>query len=99
MFIAKAIIVRNLKDCRITFRDKETIAVEVGDGVVHLFHRWFDDSRGSYINGWRDFRRKMLRNKKLTLLACIFYANKYGVQIHSTTRPLQLTGKKIVERD
>lgn len=99
MFVARGIIVRNLKNCKITFKDKETIAVEIGDGVIHYFHRWFDDRRGCYINGWRDFRRKMLRNKKLTLLSCILYANRYGIQIHSTTRPMELHGKKIIERD
>lgn len=99
MFVAKAVIVRNLKNCRIVFKDKETIAVTVGDGVVHYFHRWFREERGNYINGWRDFRRKMLRNKKLTLMACIFYASKYNVDCHSSTRPLSLEGKKIIERN
>lgn len=99
MFVAKAVIVRNLENCRIVFKDKETIAVTVGDGVVHYFHRWFREERGNYINGWRDFRRKMLRNKKLTLMACIFYASKYNVDCHSSTRPLSLEGKKIIERN
>jgi hypothetical protein len=42
----------------------------------------------------------MLRNKNLgTLLECIFYANKFGVQIHRTDREIDLKGRKIIERE
>lgn len=100
MFVAKGIIVRRLDECTIIFKDKETIAVQVvGDPhhVTYLFHRWFAPL-GSYTGGWRDFRRKMLRNKQLDLLSCIFYAQKYDIQIHRTTRTIKLNGK-IIERE
>lgn len=100
MFVAKGTIVRRLGAVTIAFKDKETIAVQVvGEkhGITYLFHRWFAPL-GSYTGGWRDFRRKMLRNKNLDLLSCIFYAQKYDVQIWRTTRPLKLDGK-IIERE
>jgi hypothetical protein len=100
MFVAKGIIVRRLERITIIFKDNETIAVKVkGDewGGTYLFHRWFAPL-GSYTGGWRDFRRKMLRNKQLDLLSCIFYAQKYDVQIHRTTRKIELKGK-IIERE
>ncbi len=100
MFVANGVIVRHLGSITIAFKDKETIAVKVvGDkhNITYLFHRWFAPL-GSYTGGWRDFRRKMLRNKNLDLLSCIFYAQKYDIQIHRTTRDIKLNGK-IIERE
>lgn len=100
MFVAKGIIKRDLKSITIYFKDRETIAVQVKDdpfNITYLFHRWFAPL-GSYTGGWRDFRRKMLRNKQLDLLGCLFYAKKYDIQLWRTTRPLELKGK-IIERE
>ena len=98
-FQAEGVIVRQVGDCRIIFKDKETVVVQPGDGHNYCFHRWFAP-KGSYGLYWADFRRVMLRNKNLgTLLECIFYANKFGVQIHRTDRPVNLEGRKIIERE
>lgn len=99
MFVAKGVIVRRLSNCTIIFRDKETIVVQQpNDNGSYMFHRWFAPL-GSYTGGWRDFRRKLLRNKNLDLLSVIFYAQRFDVQIHRTTRPLDLKGRKIIERE
>lgn len=98
-FKAQGVIVRTVGECRIIFKDKESIVVQPNDGHNYYFHRWFAP-KGSYGKYWGDFRRVMLRNKNLgTLLECIFYANKFGVQIHRTDREIDLKGRKIIERE
>jgi hypothetical protein len=54
-FKAEGVIVRQVGDCRIIFKDRESIVVQPGDGHNYYFHRWFAP-KGSYGEYWADFR-------------------------------------------
>lgn len=96
-FKAEATIVRELGEITIIFYDSQSIYVfdKTGHGVI--FHRWFAP-RGSYGTYWRDFRRRMLRRKNLTMVRCHEIAAEYDIQsVCATYRP-KLDGRKIVFR-
>lgn len=110
-FKAEGVIVRELEQLTIIFWDRESIWVVTKDGQRVIFHRWFAP-RGSYCGRgdsrvrWRDFRRKMLRNRhpyglrsqSLSLIDCCKLANECGVLIKSTDRELKLEGRKVIYR-
>lgn len=94
-FRADAILVRKLEHLTIIFYDSYTIYVYPDNGNIgSIFNRW-DASRGSYVNGWKDFRRRLLRKKNLTVANCYEMAIKYGVVGNGTLRKLDLSGKKV----
>lgn len=92
---AEATIVRELDSgLTIIFNDRESIYVydERGDG--HIFHRWYAP-RGSYGDYWRDFRRKMLRNKFTNILQIYELAARFNVLASHTRRKLDLSKRKV----
>lgn len=97
-FKAKGTIVRELPEVTVIFWDWKSIYVYDNRGRGVIFHRWFAP-RGSYTGYWRDFRRKMLLNKRLDLLRCYEIAARFDVQSIRTHRRLDLSGRKVIKRD
>lgn len=97
-FKADKIIVRLLSEVAITFYDKETIYVfPKGCGNGTIFHRWFAP-RGSYGNGWSQFRRQLLRQRHLDLARCHELADRYGILYVGTDKPPKLNPEDIKYR-
>jgi hypothetical protein len=93
-FRADAVLVRDLKEVTVIFWDCRSIYVydkKTGYGIV--FNRWFDEW-GSYTAYWKDFRRKMLRWKNLSLLKCCELAARYDIVVNRTHRKLDLSKVK-----
>lgn len=98
-FKADKIIVRRLPEVVITFYDKETIySFPRGFANGTIFHRWFAP-RGSYSNGWSQFRRQLLRQRHLDMARCHELADKYGILYVGTDRPPKLKLEDIKYRD
>lgn len=94
---SKCVWVREIEGGRVVFKDRETIWLINDEGANIVFHRWWAP-RGSYAP-WREFRRKLWRNKNLTADTCIFYAVKFGVTHFSTLRePRKKEGEKWTKR-
>lgn len=97
-FKAEGTIVRRLDRITIIFWSKESIYVyENGADAGVIFNRWFTQRR-SY-EYWRDFRRKMLRYKNLSVVQCCEIAATYDISVVSTRRKLSLSGRKIIYRE
>lgn len=97
-FQAEETIVRELRDIEIVFWDSQSIYVyERRSGRWVIFHRWFAP-RGSYGEYWGDFRRKMLRYRGLDMAGCRRLAERYGVEVAGTDRPVKLEGRKVIYR-
>ncbi len=98
-FRAEAITIRELESVHIVFKDKETIWVLPKNSSTNIiFHRWWAP-RGSYTDGWQDFRRKMFRNKQIDLLTCYRLAAKHHIQSVGTQRTPHLEGKIIIRKE
>lgn len=94
-FKAEKMVVRKLNGIEIVFWDGWTIYVRESDCQRWtIFHRWFAE-RGSYSNGWQDFRRELMSQKRLTYLHCFEMAAKYGIASTTTDRELKFEGKEI----
>lgn len=77
-FRAEKVIVRDINNIRIVFYDKESIYVKDANGRWTVFHRWLAP-RGSYNNGWRQFRHLLLYEKKLDINHCYRLAFRYDI--------------------
>lgn len=98
-FEAEAVLIRRLADLTITFYSSDTIYVATrASKTFTVFHKWFAP-RGSYNGAWRDFRRQLLRQKRLTLVHCYELAERYGILYTCTARAPKLDQKKIKFRD
>lgn len=95
---AEKIIVRRLPEVEIIFLDKQTICVYPNQGSGTQFHRWFAEL-GSYENGWKQFRDKMMRNKNLTYLKCFEIAAEYGIANVSARGHPELSDEEIEVRE
>lgn len=97
-FRADAVIIRKVNDVRIVFYNKESIYVQnQTDGKWTVFHRWFAP-RGSYNNGWRQFRHLLLYEKKITHTHCYHLAFRWDILSQITTKVPDLSKFKIQER-
>lgn len=86
---AEAVIVRELPEITIVFLNSESIyAFPKDGGRGSVFHKWWAPL-GFYTAEWGDFRRKMLRNKNLTIRDCYRLANRHEVVAQSTGRSLE----------
>lgn len=93
-FRAEAITIRELESVTIIFKDHETIWVLPKNSTTNIiFHRWWSP-RGSYTDGWQDFRRKMFRNKQIDLMTCYRLAAKHHIQSVGTQRQPHLDESK-----
>ena len=97
-FKAQGTIVRELPEVTVIFWDWKSIYVYDYRGRGVIFHRWFAP-RGSYTGYWRDFRREMLRKKRLSLLKCYELAAQFDVQSIRTDRRLDLSKRRIIYRE
>lgn len=85
-FRATSITIREFDTLTIIFKDKETIWILPNNASTNIvFNRWFAP-RGSYSAGWQDFRRKLFRNKRVSLEYCYKIAKKHQIQSMGTTR-------------
>lgn len=97
-FRAEGIIVRKLEKVEIIFYDSHSIYVYGRNNPTGvIFHRWYAPL-GSYTDGWQDFRRKLLRYKKLDLNKCFELSHQHSVQSSGTGSRLDLKGKKVIYR-
>ena len=98
-FKAEHITIRRVNGLEIVFRDRSSIYVRhEQDRGYTVFHRWYAQL-GSYSGGWGQFRQKLWRDKKLSLLKCFEIAAQYGIQSLHTDRELKLEGEKVVYRE
>lgn len=93
------IVIRKLENVTIIFYDARTIYVFPTKGFGSIFHRWFYIERGSYINGWKDFRRLLMREKNLTLLHCHELAGIHNIASISTNRWPDLKEDEVCFKD
>lgn len=94
-FKAEAVILRDLDDLTILFKDRETIYIFPKESSTNIiFHRWFAP-KGSYTAGWQDFRRALWRNAKLDVPTIYRLGIKYGIQTMGTHRAPNIEGKKL----
>lgn len=96
-FRADVVIVRDINNLRIVFYDKESIYVRAADGRWAVFHRWFAP-RGSYNNGWRQFRHLLLYEKKITFEHCYRLAFRFDIPSQLVAKSPDLSKFKIQER-
>ena len=96
-FRAEAVIVREVNDAVIVFYNKESIYVKnVANGQWTVFHRWFAP-RGSYNDGWRQFRHLLLYEKKISYAHCYRLAFRWDISSQIAKSP-DLSKFKIQER-
>lgn len=94
-FQARAITIREFETLTIIFKDGESIWLIPKDASTTIvFNRWFAP-KGSYSNGWQDFRRKLFRNKRITLEYAYRLAIRYRIQSMGTTRSPNLDNQNI----
>lgn len=93
---AEHITIRRINGLEIVFRDRLSIYVRrEGEKGYTVFHRWYAP-RGSYTGGWSNFRQKLRRSRKLSLLSCFETAAQYDIQSLHTDRELKLEGEDVV---
>lgn len=94
-FKVQHVLIRRLPDVVIVFYNRETIyCFPRGYSNGTIFHRWFAP-RGSYVNSWQPFRRKLLRYKHLDIAKCHELADEHGVLYVGTDRGPNLKNKDI----
>lgn len=92
---SKGIIIRDLPELTLVFYDKSTIYMYPKKyRIGSIFHRWYAQ-RGSG-RDWQCFRWDLMRLKRLTVLKCFEIAASYDISVVSTTRQLDLTGRKVI---
>lgn len=95
-FQAERVIIRDLPEITVVFAGTATIRVypKGHSSRVYIFHNWFGP-RGSYVEYFQPFRRKLLRTKDLTLQKCRELAEYHGVFVTSTDRSLDLSKRQV----
>lgn len=97
-FKSSGITVRRLEKVEIIFYSSHAIYIYGRNNITGVvFHRWYAPL-GSYTDGWQDFRRKMMRYKKLDLNKCFELAHQHGIQSSGTSGRINLKGKKVIYR-
>lgn len=97
-FRAEKIIVRDINNIRIVFYDRESIYVR--DNMNNrwtVFHRWLAP-KGSYNNGWRQFRHLLLYEKRITFNHCYRLAFRFDIPSQFVYDEPDLSEHKIQER-
>lgn len=90
------IAIRKVGQLEIIFWNKETIYIlDHNREIRYIFHRWFAP-RKSY-DDWRRFRKECMRTKSTNVGWFFEWAAVCGIQFTTTTRPLDLQGKKTRE--
>lgn len=97
-FRSEAIIVRKVDGLRIIFWDSESIYVYYDKGKGVIFQKWEHHDRRYYTDYWKDFRRRLLQRKHLTLLQVHEMAAEYDVIATHTLRELDLSKEKVEYR-
>lgn len=94
-FKADYITVKKIDGGEIIFYDRQSIYL-YQDGLKYgtIFNNW-NSPVGSYRNGWKKFRERLSRNKKLTVRQCYELALRYDVVALSSYDRLDLNGKKV----
>lgn len=84
-----------MESLTIIFKDHESIWVIPKHASTNIiFNRWWTP-KGSYTEGWQDFRRKLYRNKKLDLAEIYRFARRFQIQSMGTTRAPTINGKPL----
>lgn len=98
-FKAKGITIRETNGLEIVFWDERTIYVrKSGERRYTVFHRWFAE-RGSYTNGWQDFRKNLWRSNRLSIIYCYELAAQFDVVSFCTDRELDFSQKTVFYRN
>lgn len=97
-FRSEAIIVRNVDGLRIVFWDADSIYVYYGRKKGVIFHKWSNHEKRYYTDCWKDFRRRLLQRKHLSLLLIHEMAAEYDVVATHTLRELDLSKEKVEYR-
>jgi len=94
-FKADYITIKKIDGGELIFYDRQSIYL-YQDGIKYgtTFTNW-DAPLGFYGAGWKKFRERLYRNKKLTVRRCYELALRYGVVAYSSYDKLDLTGKKV----
>ena len=96
-FRAEKVIIRDVNGIRIVFYDHENIYVRNTSGCWVVFHRWFSQ-KGSYNNGWRQFRHLLLYEKKIDFNHCYRLAFRWEISSQIVKQSPDLSKFKIQER-
>lgn len=94
---AKAVIIREVNGIKIVFYNHENIYVQSSQGQWTVFHRWFPQ-KGSYNNGWRQFRHLLLYEKKITYNHCYRLAFRWEISSQANVREPDLSNINIEMR-
>ena len=89
---------RDVNNIRIVFYDKESIYVRNNDTRQWaVFHRWLAP-KGSYNNGWRQFRHLVLYEKRIDFNHCYRLAFRLDIPSQFVSKAPDLSKFTIEER-
>lgn len=91
---AEAVVIKDMKELTIVFKDVETIWAFPKEGRTNIiFHRWFE-SRWNY-GQWGAFRESLLRMRNLNIWDCYQLAKRYHISTHGTARLPNIEGRPV----
>lgn len=89
---------RELEQVEIIFYSTHSIYVYGKNNPTGvIFHRWYAPL-GSYSDGWKIFRQKLMQYKKLDLNRCFQLAHMHGIDMQGSGGRVNLEGKEVVRR-
>ena len=97
-FEAEGVIIRKLDKVEIIFYSTRSIYVYGVNNITGvIFHRWYAPL-GSYGDGWKIFRQKLMQYKRLDLNKCFELAHVHQIDTAGSGGRLDLKGKKVIYR-